>query len=64
MDEKERQELVSELLARLRAEGVPGGMWLLELERVERSLADSLAVVRRMTDAIVRAAVEEVMGDA
>lgn len=54
MDERERDELLDALLERLRAGGAGEGMRLADLMRLEKYLADGLAIVRREIDLIVR----------
>jgi mevalonate kinase len=59
VNEKERDELVDELMARLEARGAPAGGTLLDLMRAEQNLVDALGVIRRQIAAIVRATASE-----
>jgi hypothetical protein len=54
VDEREREELVEALVDELARRRTPDATRLLELMRIERSLSDSLAVIRREIDLIVR----------
>jgi hypothetical protein len=56
MEERERDELIRDLMDALERRSVPDATWLLDLLRVERTLMDSLAIVRREIDAIIRSA--------
>lgn len=55
MEERERQELVDDLVEALARRGAPEGTRLLDLMRAEQGLVDALTVVRRQIAAIVRA---------
>jgi mevalonate kinase len=55
VDARERQEIVEDLLSALQERGAAEGMKLLELVRLEQTLMDALAFVRREIDAIARA---------
>lgn len=50
----DNQELVGQLLAALEERGAPDAISLADLLRLEQHLADSLQIVRRLADAIVR----------
>lgn len=54
MEESERDDLVEALVEGLATRGAPEAMHLADLMRVERELADALAVIRREIDLIVR----------
>lgn len=47
-------ELVAQLLAALEERGAPDAIALADLLRLEQHLADSLGIVRRLIDALVR----------
>lgn len=47
-------DLVGQLLAALEERGAPDAVALADLLRLEQHLADSLGIVRRLVDAIVR----------
>lgn len=47
-------DLVAQLLAALEERGAPDAVALADLLRLEQHLADSLRIVRRLVDAIVR----------
>jgi hypothetical protein len=47
-------DLVAQLLAALEERGAPDAVALADLLRLEQHLADSLGIVRRLVDAIVR----------
>lgn len=47
-------DLVAQLLAGLEERGAPDAVALADLLRLEQHLADSLRIVRRLVDAIVR----------
>jgi hypothetical protein len=47
-------DLVVQLLAALEERGAPDAVALADLLRLEQHLADSLGIVRRLVDAIVR----------
>lgn len=53
MNDQEREELLDALTERLRVEGVPGGVWLVELAQARDQLATLDSLLRRLTDAIV-----------
>lgn len=54
LDERERHELVADLLAALESRGAPEATNLLDLMRCERNLLDALATVRRQIAIIVQ----------
>ncbi|MFL5954807.1 MAG: hypothetical protein ACJ76I_11945 [Gaiellaceae bacterium] len=56
MDERERKELIEDLVGALEQRHSVDGGRLLELMRAEQNLLDTLAVVRREIDLIVRGA--------
>lgn len=49
----EHEPLVAALLERLRAEGAPQGVWLVEIEQARRALQTVDSLLRRLGDAIV-----------
>jgi hypothetical protein len=49
----EHEELLNELLERLRAEGAPQGMWLVEISQAREQLQSIDALLRRLTAAII-----------
>lgn len=57
MDENDRsnpqERIVDDLLERLRSEGVPAGMWLVDIARVRQSLQDADSLLRRLAEAIL-----------
>lgn len=56
MNERDRHELVEDLLAALDARGAPEATQLLDLMRCERNLVDALATIRRQIALIVQQA--------
>lgn len=56
LDERERRELVEDLLEALTRRGAGEGTRLLDLMRVEQNLVDALETIRRQIDDIVRSA--------
>lgn len=56
MDERDRKELIDDLIVALEQRHPVEGGRLLELMRAEQNLLDVLAVVRREIDLIVRGA--------
>lgn len=56
MDERERKQLIEDLVGRLRKEGAPEGAWLLDIEHARRCLEESDDVLRRLRDAIIASA--------
>lgn len=49
----EHEELLAALLERLRSEGAPQGVWLVEIEQVRAALQGADDLLRRLADAIV-----------
>jgi hypothetical protein len=56
MEEREREQLIDDLLERLKAEGAPEGTWLLEIDEVREALRQADDILRRLRDAIITAA--------
>jgi hypothetical protein len=52
----ERIELVESLLEALEARGVPQGAWLVDINRIRQALQEADGLLRRLEDAIIRAA--------
>jgi DNA-binding LytR/AlgR family response regulator len=52
----EREELVESLLNALEARGVPQGAWLVDINRIRQALQEADSLLRRLEDAIIRAA--------
>jgi hypothetical protein len=53
---EEREQLAREVIEQLRVQGVPEGAWLLDIEEVRRSLHEADELLRRLKEAIIRAA--------
>jgi hypothetical protein len=56
MDDETRNALAAELLARIEELGAPSGAWLVDIDRMREDLDHTQTVLRRMEDAIIRAA--------
>lgn len=58
MDEREREQLVEELIARLKAEGVPEGAWLVDITGARQALHDAYGLLddllARLEDALIQ----------
>ena len=52
----DRSDLAEELVRALEERGLPPGAWLVDVARVRRSLHEADALLRRLEDAIIRAA--------
>lgn len=53
MDDEERQGLLNALMERLRSEGAPAGVWLVEIDQARNQLATIDSLLRRLASAIV-----------
>lgn len=53
VEEREREQLVDSLLDRLRTEGAPQGVWLVEIAQARDQLASIDSLLRRLAAAIV-----------
>jgi hypothetical protein len=51
-----RSELADEIVRALEERGLPPGAWLMDVARVRRSLQEADELLRRLEDAIIRAA--------
>jgi hypothetical protein len=51
-----QDELVEQIVSALEARGVPAGTWLIDLVCVRQALRDADNLLRRLEDAITRAA--------
>ena len=51
-----RSELADEIVQTLEERGLPPGAWLMDVARVRRSLHEADDLLRRLEDAIIRAA--------
>jgi hypothetical protein len=56
MDEETRNALAAQMLAAIEELGVPPGAWLVDIDRMREDLDHTQAVLRRMENAIIRAA--------
>ena len=52
----DRSELMDEIVQALEERGLPPGAWLMDVARVRKSLQEADALLRRLEDAIIRAA--------
>lgn len=52
MDADEREELLDALTQRLRAEGAPRGVWLVEIAQARQALRAADALLIRLADAL------------
>ena len=53
---EDRSELVDEIVQGLEERGLPPGAWLMDVARVRKSLQEADELLRRLEDAIIRAA--------
>jgi hypothetical protein len=53
VDEQEREELLDALTKRLRVEGAPQGVWLVELAQAREHLRFVDGLLRKLVEAIV-----------
>jgi hypothetical protein len=58
ISDAEREAIAAEILDGLEERGVPPGAWLVDLARVRDALQSADALLRRMEEAIIRAARE------
>ncbi|HEV8686167.1 MAG TPA: hypothetical protein VGQ84_02765 [Gaiellaceae bacterium] len=56
MDEETRNALAAQMLAAIEELGVPTGAWLVDIDRMREDLDHTQTVLRRMENAIIRAA--------
>lgn len=56
MEERERDQLLEDLVARLRAEGAPEGSWLLDIDQARAALQQVDDLLRRLREAIISSA--------
>lgn len=56
MRNEDQHDLVTELLEGLEERGVPQGSWLIDIRQARDALRDADALLRRLEDAIIRAA--------
>jgi hypothetical protein len=54
MDERQREQLLEDLVERLREEGAPGGTWLLEIDAARGDLHRADDLLRRLRDVIIQ----------
>ena len=54
--ELEPEELVERVIAALETRGVPEGTWLVDINRVRCALQEADGLLRRLEDAVIRAA--------
>lgn len=52
----ETSELAEEIVLALEERGLPPGAWLVDIARVRRALSDADGLLRRLEDAVIRAA--------
>jgi hypothetical protein len=55
-DVAERSELAEEIVRALEERGLPPGAWLVDIARVRRALTEADGLLRRLEDAVIRAA--------
>lgn len=53
LDEREREEMITDLVGRLRAEGAPQGTWLVEIAQARDQIATVDSLLRRLSAAII-----------
>lgn len=53
LDSEEREGLLDALMERLRAEGAPAGVWMVEIAQAREQLATIDSLLRRLASAIV-----------
>jgi hypothetical protein len=58
VEPQDAANLADELIRRIQAEGIPAGAWLVDISEVRRALQNADALLRRMQEAITRAAQE------
>jgi hypothetical protein len=56
LSHEERAALTNEILLGLEERGVPAGAWLVDIGRVRHALREADALLRRLEEAIIRAA--------
>jgi hypothetical protein len=56
LEADERAALADEILLGLEERGVPAGAWLVDLGRVRHALREADALLRRLEEAVIRAA--------
>jgi hypothetical protein len=52
----ETSELADEIVRALEERGLPPGAWLVDIARVRRALSEADGLLRRLEDAVIRAA--------
>lgn len=52
LNERDREDLIDELVARLRIDGVPKGAWLFDIGRVRAALREADELLLRLERAI------------
>jgi hypothetical protein len=55
-DVAETSELAEEIVRALEERGLPPGAWLVDIARVRRALTEADGLLRRLEDAVIRAA--------
>jgi len=61
MTTEEQADLIDALTARLRVDGVPEGVWLLDIAQARQALQNTDDLLLRLSDAIVERTAKEIV---
>lgn len=53
MDDREREELLDALIDRLRSQGAPQGVWLVDIAQARQALQAADSLLMRLHDALI-----------